>query len=469
MDKVAHVKWPNQQETRRMLGIAADGVANFYDTLPERPIGPLWDEDERKRWLDSHDFDTPRQLNGVIESVVKGLGCGNLLSIHPRCFGLFNPTPALAGAIADLISASFNPQLAVASHAPLSVAIERKVVNAIASRIWDGVSTGHFTSGGAEANMTALLLAATRAVTGFAEFGSRAFAGPPTFYASTESHFAWFKIAHQLGLGRAAMRLVATDGQGRMDPAALQAAIAEDRSSGKTPIAIMATAGTTNAGMVDPLHLLSRIASAENLWLHVDAAWAGALLALGKANTGLAGIELADSVTIDAHKWLNAPMGAGMLLTRHPDALAETFHVSASYMPTGDGDDPYVRSAQWSRRNIGLRLFMILATHGWKGVAATIEHQLELAQALRQSLAAENWKVENDSSCGVIVFNDMGGSAAEAIVKEIQQESVCWVSLARFEGRSVIRACVTSHLATGRDVEDLVQALKRARTAAAQG
>jgi aromatic-L-amino-acid decarboxylase len=461
------VKWPDQGEARRLLEVAADEVSRFYGTLTDRPIGPSWDDRQRRQWLQNHDFDVPRDLASVISGVSEALGCGNLLSAHPRCFGLFNPTPALAGAIADLLSASFNPQLAVTSHAPISVEIERKVIGEIAARIWPEASaSGHFTSGGAEANMTALLLAATRAEPRYAEVGSRAFAGQPVFYASNESHFAWFKIAHQLGLGRNAVRLVATDGQGRMEVCELSQAIATDRNEGRIPIAIMATAGTTNAGMIDPLHEISSVTCIEGLWFHVDAAWAGGLLALGSKNTSLNGIELADSATIDAHKWFNAPMGAGMFLTRWPEALAETFHVSASYMPSGDGDDPYVRSAQWSRRHIGLRLFMILAAHGWNGVSSTIERQLQLGEQLRQCLREDDWRIENDSQCGVIVFNDDGGLPADAIVQAVQDEGDCWLSLARFEGRPVIRACVTSHLATGDDIQMLVNNLKRARSAA---
>ena len=112
MSQFPDVKWPDQGEARRLLEVAADEVSRFYGTLTDRPIGPSWDDGQRRQWLQNHDFDVPRDLASVISGVSEALGCGNLLSAHPRCFGLFNPTPALAGAIADLLSASFNPQLA---------------------------------------------------------------------------------------------------------------------------------------------------------------------------------------------------------------------------------------------------------------------------------------------------------------------------------------------------------------------
>src|SRR5581483_2524944 len=149
------------------------------------------------------------------------------------------------------------------------------VIHAVAVKAGLPEAVGHFTTGGAEANYTALLCALTRAHTEFAAQGARAFSGPPAFYVSRESHLAWFKIAHQAGIGRDAVRLVATDGNGRLDPAALADAIVADRREGRVPVMIAATAGTTNAGMIDPLAACADIARRESLWLHIDAAWGG--------------------------------------------------------------------------------------------------------------------------------------------------------------------------------------------------
>jgi glutamate/tyrosine decarboxylase-like PLP-dependent enzyme len=173
---------------------------------------------------------------------------------NPRYFGLFNPGPNFPAQCADRISSLFNPQLASSASSPVPVELERQVIRAIARRAAMGEeATGHFATGGSESNYTSLLCALTAAHPGFASEGVRAFAGPVKFYTSRDCHIAWLKIAHQAGVGRSALRLVDTDGRGRMDPDALLRAIAEDRAGGAVPVMIVATAGTTGAGMIDPL------------------------------------------------------------------------------------------------------------------------------------------------------------------------------------------------------------------------
>ncbi len=160
-------------------------------------------------------------------------------------------------------------------------------------------ASGHFTTGGAEANYTALICALTRAEPAFAADGARAFAGPPVLYASRDCHLAWIKIAHQSGIGRSAVRLVGTDGAGRMDTAALAAAIAADVRAGCVPVLVVATAGTTNAGMIDPLPACAALARDAGAWFHADAAWGGGLLASERLSGCLDGIGQAE---LDHHR-----------------------------------------------------------------------------------------------------------------------------------------------------------------------
>lgn len=388
-------------------------------------------------------------------------------TMHPGYFGLFNPTAIFPGIVADLITAHLNPQLAVWSHAPVAVEIERRVIAELSERFgWPvGETGGHFTSGGAEANHSALLLALTKAEPGFANGGARAFVRAPCMYASADSHLAWMKIAHAVGIGRTALRLIQTDGQGRMDPVHLRATIASDIAAGHRPAFIAATAGTTNAGMIDPLEACVAIARDYRLWLHVDAAWGGALAMLPEGRAALAGIESADSITVDAHKWLSVPMGAGMLLCRHTGVLSDTFRVAASYMPAGlDSIDPYTHSMQWSRRFIGLKLFLSLATLGWAGYRSLIQHSLAMSAQLRTRLAASGWTMANNSPLSVVCFTHPSGSLdLEAIAARVVADGRAWLSTAQFEGRKVLRACITSHRTSMLQLEQLVRALQEAR------
>jgi glutamate/tyrosine decarboxylase-like PLP-dependent enzyme len=304
---------------------------------------------------------------------------------HPRYFGLFNPAPSFPAECADRIVGAFNPQLATWTTAPAAVEIEAHIVKAVAQRAGlPPEAVGHCTSGGSEANRTALLCALTRAQSRFSTDGARAFSGPPLFYISKDSHLAWLKIAHETGIGRAAVRLVATDGSGRLDVNALTAAISADKAQNCVPVMIVATAGTTNAGMIDPLGPCAQAARQAGLWYHVDAAWGGALIASESLRGALQGIEQADSITIDAHKWFATTMGCGMFMTRHAAMLSSVFHVSTTFMPSNIINlDPYVTTAQWSRRFLGLRLFLSLAAAGWHGYGEHVQRSIELTALLR--------------------------------------------------------------------------------------
>jgi len=455
-------------ETRDLLWRrVTNRLDRTLEQLPERSPSPSIDMPSIREHLKNYDFSQPLDTETVLDDVVDLLESGMVHTQHPRYYGLFNPSPTFPSILADTITAALNPQLAVWSHAPVAVEIERHVVRTLGSWIgWQEDATyGHFTSGGAEANYTATLLALTRAEPRFANEGAVVFAGRPTLYASQESHLAWFKIAHQTGIGRDAVQLVPTDGAGRMDATALRAAVERDRAAGCAPVLVAATAGTTNAGMIDPLMQTHQIARDNGLWYHVDAAWGGAICASPKLGEIMAGIETADSVTVDAHKWLAVPMGAGVILCRDGDLLGRTFGIETSYMPEGvAGLDPYANSAQWSRRFMGLKLFLSLAVLGRQGYAAMIERSVELAEILRDLLERDGWSVVNDPSLAVVCFvEERSGLDPAAVAKHVVERGEAWISVARFEGRPVLRACITSHRSSEADLKRLVQALNAAR------
>jgi glutamate/tyrosine decarboxylase-like PLP-dependent enzyme len=435
--------------------------------VAEGRVTPDFDRAKFASELAGFDFAASLPLDTLLRWTIAQLEHGVTHMTHPRYFGLFNPAPTFPAQCADRIAAAFNPQLATATTSPVAIAIEAHVIAQVARRAGLPADTaGHFTSGGAEANFTALVCALTAANDGFAAKGARVFAGQPVFYISKESHLAWFKIAHQAGIGRDAVRLVATDGSGRLDPAALTVMIAADRAVGHVPVMIVATAGTTNAGMIDPLAECAEIARVHGLWFHIDAAWAGALIASDKHRAALAGIEQAQSLTIDAHKWFAVTMGCGMFLTRDPAVLASAFQVTTSYMPSHNaGRDPYLTSVQWSRRFVGLRLFLSLAAAGWEGYAQHIEHAIELTALLGTKLEARGWRVINASPAAVLCVEPPPGSASvQEIVGRVLASGQAWISATVFEGRDVIRACVTHGETSPGDIDVLVAALESAAT-----
>jgi glutamate/tyrosine decarboxylase-like PLP-dependent enzyme len=467
MDGV-HALFPAREDRKRWDYLLTDELLNAAARVAVGPVTPTLDLQAFSTELAAFDFDVPRPLDELLLWTIRRLEQGVVHLTHPRYFGLFNPSPTFAAQCADRIAGSFNPQLATWTTSPVAVEIEGHVIRTIARRA--GLppgSVGHFTSGGSEANYTALICALTDSTPEFAVKGSRAFDGPPVFYVSRESHLAWLKIAHQAGIGRSAVRLVATDGCGRMNPDALACALNDDREHGSVPIMIAATAGTTNAGMIDPLGTCASLARSANVWYHVDAAWGGALIASDRYRHLLNGIEEADSITIDAHKWFATTMGCGMFLTRHPLALTSAFQVSTTFMPSNLAQlDPYVTSIQWSRRFLGLRLFLSLAAAGWVGYAEHVERTIWLCAMLQAMLAARGWSIVNNSPLAVLCIKPPPGSDdVRSVVARVLASGRGWVATAAFEGNEVIRACVTTGETGENDVDELVRILEAVRTA----
>jgi glutamate/tyrosine decarboxylase-like PLP-dependent enzyme len=458
--------FPQHAERERVNDWLTREILKARNRIVSGPVTPTLDLEAFRRELAQFDFALPRGIDEVLSWTIDNMEHGLVHLTHPRYFGLFNPAPVFPAECADRIASALNPQLASSATSPAAVEIEAHVIRAVARRAGLPIeAAGHFTSGGSEANYTALLCALTQIEPGYAQHGARAFSGAPVFYCSHECHIAWLKIAHQVGIGRSGLHLVATDGRGRMDSAALSAAIAGDRALGRVPVMIVSTAGTTGAGAIDPLRECTQIARDMGLWHHVDAAWGGAVIASERLRDLLIGIEQADSITIDAHKWFATTMGCGMFIARHPAVLASVFQVSTTFMPSNvAGLDPYVNTAQWSRRCLGLRLFLALAAAGWSGYAAHVERSIAVIDSLKERLTALGWTVVNDPLLAVLCVEAPAGSTAvRKIVQRVVASGRAWIASTRFEGRDVVRICATHGESCDLDVTELVDALQTAR------
>jgi glutamate/tyrosine decarboxylase-like PLP-dependent enzyme len=353
--------------------------------------------------------------------------------------------------------------------------VEQHVVREIAVRFgYDhGESAGSFTSGGAEANHTGLLAALTRAFPDLPGKGVRQLSGQPVLYVSEESHHSFAKAARLCGLGDAAVVHIPLDEGYVMDVEALTHQIGVDRASGNLPFLIVATMGSTNAGLIDPIDRIADTAGAEGLWLHADAAWGGAAAMVPELRSVLGGIERADSITFDAHKWLSLPMGAGMFFTRHPDVLEKTFGVDTQYMPLVGMDqivEPHRTTIQWSRRFIGLKLFLTLLVAGWEGYEEAILHQYHMGDLLRRKLVASDWRMVAETPLPTVCFED-GREGADnslerltALARSLVDGGRAWISTTRVGGvQPVLRATITNYRSEPSDLDALVADLERAR------
>lgn len=451
-----------------------EAIERYTNEVASARVAPPLDVDAIRETLAPFDFARALAPLEALDFAVENLWRHQVHTPHPRYFGLFNPATTTMGIAADVLVAAFNPQLAAWAHSPFAIEVEQHLVRAFGERFgFDPARTeGSFTNGGAEANHTALLAALTRAFPEVGRRGMMALRSQPVVYVTRETHHSILKAARLSGLGAEAVREVRMDGRLRMKPADLLDRIREDREQNCTPILVVATAGSTGAGIIDPIDEIAQIADEERLWLHVDAAWGGAAMLVPELRPALEGIGRASSITFDAHKWLSVPMNAGLFLTRQAGILDRTFRVSTGYVPRDAAGlpvvDPYAQSMQWSRRFAGLKLFLSLAVAGWAGYEAAVRHQTAMGERLRERLREEGWVVVNDTPLPVVCFvdaKDRTPAFLDAVAADVAASGEAWLSTVLLSGETgaALRACIC-HFATGpEDLEALVAALGRAR------
>jgi len=451
-------------------------IEKYTEQVGEHGVSPPLDVNSIRKNISRFNFEEPANPIEAVDLVVNNLWKYQVHTPHPMYFGLFNPRPTTMGIVADALAAAFNPQLAAWSHSPFAVEVEQYLIHEFGKRFgYDEKSVdGTFASGGAEANHTAILTALNWKFPEFSHAGLRGCAKQPRLYVTSQSHHSFAKAARLCGLGNAAVKEIPLDTYHRMDVNALRSQITQDRNGSFEPFFIDATGGSTNAGIIDPIANLAEIAQQEKLWLHVDAAWGGAAVMVPELKDALAGIERADSITFDAHKWLSVPMGAGMFLTRHRNILDETFRVTTDYMPKEGAElekiEPYQHSMQWSRRFIGLKVFMSLLVAGWDGYAAVIRHQTTMGNLLRNELVKHNWEIVNDTPLPTVCFVDTlrhDGRTAHFIdtaAANVVASGKAWISSTRLGNNlPVLRACITNYQTQEKDIFALVEIVNNVR------
>lgn len=463
--------------TRQKLGYKLiDWINQYFSSLSDRPVQlPL----ERRTFeqLPERMPELARDAASVLDDTCRELIEKGFHVPSANYFGLMNPTPAYMAVLAEALVAALNPQLASLARSQLASKIENQTVRWIGSRVgWQVPFDGTFTSGGNEANFSSLALALSAHFPGVVEKGVASIGAQPVLYASSEAHHSIEKSAGLLGIGRNAVRRIAVSTRLQLDLAKLEAAVAADIAAGRKPFAVVATAGTTNSGAVDDLEALGEFCRRHYLWLHVDGAYGAAAIFSDRHRDLVRGIENADSLTIDPHKWLAMPFAAGVVLTSHPELLQQTFAVATPYMPrTGEPTlvDNFKISAQWSRRMNSLKFWLTLRVHGRKAYEDMIDRQLQLAARFAQWVqSSPDYELAAPQVLPIVNFrvkaatldNDEKEIAAanQEIVDAVTRDGRRWLSTTHVAGRSVIRMMVISYLSEERHLEGLQDALERA-------
>jgi glutamate/tyrosine decarboxylase-like PLP-dependent enzyme len=395
----------------------------------------------------------------------------------PRFFGYVCSGGSDAGALADFLASGINQNVTAWRSAPAATELERLVVDWIRQITGMPEGTeGLLLGGGSSANLTALAVARdAMAGADVSQAGLITLGRPMTIYASDEVHMSIPRAASLLGIGREGVRIVATRPDFTIDPTELRARVREDRNEGRIPFCVVANAGSTNTGAVDPIADLADLCREERLWLHVDGAYGG-FAALSPALRGrLAGIAEADSLAIDPHKWLHVPFDCGALLVRDPGALRAPFTEVGEYARSTETGPRasftfFERGPDLSRRFRALKVWMILRLHGTAGIARMIDHDAQVAASLARKIEeAPDLELLAPVPLSIVCFRYAPAGADEAtldrinrlILESLQRDALVYPTHAEIKGRFALRACILNPRTREEDADLLLAEVRR--------
>jgi aromatic-L-amino-acid/L-tryptophan decarboxylase len=437
-------------------------AAGYLETLDSRQIAPATTGTQSVEL-----FSSALPIQGEGMNALSGLDrvIEHSRAQNGRFWGYVLGSGEPVGATVDLLASVLNQNVTAWRSSPAAVIIEKTVVSWLAETISCPGFQGSLTGGGSSANLMGVAMAREAKIRAN-EAGVRS-AGQAVIYASSEVHMSIPKAIALLGIGRNNLRLVATDQNFLMLPDQLESSIKQDLASGKVPLAVVATAGTVNTGAIDPLIDIAHIAKRFDLWMHVDGAY-GALAAIAVPDK-FRGLEHADSISLDPHKWLYQALDCGCLLYRDQGAAHKTFSHTGDYAKPLSSDPIesfalFDESLELSRRFRALRLWFSLRYHGLPAFRAAIEKDLRLARRLATnisncpelelvapvSLSAVCFRYRDVTEIDLNAFN-------EALLKRVNSRGHIYLSNAMLHGQFCLRASLVNHRTTVADVDCVVQ------------
>ena len=458
------------EEFRQAGHELVDAVADQLAELPGRPVWQPVPDDLRAELLSLPLPNGPGELGPLAGTMARDVVPFAMGNGHPAFFGWVNSPPSLAGVLASLAAAAMNPSVVSGDHA--DVHLERTVVRWLAELVGfpHALGAGLLTSGASAATIVCLAGARSRAAAAAGcDVREDGLTGGPALlcYVPSEAHSCITRAIELLGLGRTSIRPVPLR-DGRLDPDALHAAIAADRAAGGTPALLVGSAGTVNTGALDPLEALADVAAAEGMWFHVD----GAYGAFGVLDPAIAaryrGMERADSLTLDPHKWLGVPVDSGCALVRRADDLREAFSTIPPYLRQDTGAEVGTFAEHGFEQTRPFRALKTWATIAARGRDGIVD-QVVRANALARQLAA---LVEREPSLelaaapetSIVAFRarppacppDRIEAVNRALPEAIQARGRAFVTGTVYDGRETMRACILHPGTTMADLETLV-------------
>jgi len=467
-------------ELRRIGYRTVDIIVEHLTRLREQPVFRPFPRDLAAGYLDADPPEEGLTADVILDKFEKEIAPYPFGNGHPRFFGWVNPPPSVIGIFADALAAAMNPSCAGGNHA--AIYVEREVIGWFRRILgFPAEAIGLLVSGGSMAALTALAVARhTKCPFDVRSRGLQSVASRLVVYRSGETHGCHQKAIELLGIGSDNLRTVDHDSSLRLVPAALDAAIRNDVEAGLTPLAVVANAGTVNTGAIDPIDEIAVVCRRHDVWLHVDGAYGAPAVLSERYKSQLSGLEQADSIALDPHKWLYVPVEAGLVLVRNGAAMRAAFSLVPPYLRT-DGDIEGVGGPPWfseygfqqTRGFRALKVWMAVRYHGLAGHRKAIERDIDHARALAEALrAASDFQLFEPQGLSIVCFRYL--PRAERVTPEaldtinqllltrLQLSGRVFLSSTTIDGRFWLRACFVNPLASDDDVGAILDAVRDA-------
>jgi len=464
--------WDQMRELAHRM---VDDALAWFQTARERPAWQRVPAEVAER-LTTGAPREPTEPPEVYAEVRRDIMPYAMNTTHPRFWAWYMGSGTVLGALAELLAATMNPNLGGGNHsAPL---VEKQVIGWICEMVgFPAAASGLLTSGASMANFCALTVARNKAC-GYdvRRQGVLAAPGPLTAYASTEIHSCNQKAIETLGLGSGGLRRVAVDADYRLDLAALREQVAADRGQGRVPFCVIATAGTINTGAIDDLQAIADFCAREGLWFHVDGAIGAVAVLADNVRDQLAGMERADSIALDLHKWMHIPFEAGCVLVRDEAAHRDAFALVPEYLQREADGRGMASGSLWfsdyglqlTRQFRALKVWMSIKEHGLERFGRMIARNVEQAQYLGRLVSA-NDRLELTAPIGldIVCFRyNPGGLGTEdlnrlnqQLLVELQESGVAAPSYTTLDGAYCLRVAISNHRSRFEDFDLLIDAV----------
>lgn len=450
----------------RAIDILTDMLRDIHNAPARRPLN----DDLRERLMRQPLPETPVDPGAILDSFVQDVLPYPMGNNTPRFFAWVNSPAAPLGILAELLASGMNPSVAGGDHA--ATYVEHAVVSWIKSIMgYPAESVGLLASGGSMANLIALaVMRHVKAEGSVRQEGFNSEAAPMVVYTSAQGHSCIQKAVELLGIGSAYLRKIPVDADFRMDITALKQQIAADRAAGLRPVCVAASAGTVNTGAIDPLAEIAEVCEAENLWFHVDGAYGAVGILAAQTQALYAGIERADSLALDPHKWLYVPIECGCVLVKDAQAMRDAFSLIPAYL-RDDNVLPWFAEfgPQQTRGFRALKLWMVLQQIGVEGYRESISRDITLTQTLRERIRArDGFELAAVGPLSITCFRYAPSGVTDLnalnrdLIAHVHKAGRVFITSTELNGQVVLRACIVNFRMTENDLDILLDEIERA-------